>query len=78
MKLSEYLEHQGRGARSKLAAAIGAHRPDLSDWINGSRVVPAHRCLAIERATGGVVTRRDLRPQDWMKFWPELEVAAEA
>jgi len=29
-------------------------------------------CVAIERATGGVVTRKDLRPDDWWKIWPEL------
>lgn len=29
-------------------------------------------CVAIERATGGAVTRRDLRPDDWQDIWPEL------
>jgi len=27
---------------------------------------------AIERATNGQVTRRDLRPHDWRNIWPEL------
>jgi len=27
---------------------------------------------AIERATNGQVTRRDLRPLDWQAIWPEL------
>jgi len=27
---------------------------------------------AIERATNGQVTRRDLRPHDWRSIWPEL------
>jgi len=30
------------------------------------------KCVAIEVATGGVVNRRDLRPNDWWKIWPEL------
>lgn len=30
------------------------------------------RCVAIERVTGGAVTRRDLRPDDWWLIWPEL------
>jgi len=34
--------------------------------------VPIARCLAIERATSGAVTRRDLRPDDWQDIWPEL------
>lgn len=31
------------------------------------------RCVAIERATSGAVSRRDLRPLDWREIWPELE-----
>lgn len=35
--------------------------------------------MPIERATSGAVTRRDLRPLDWMDTWPELaQVAAPA
>lgn len=72
MKLSDYLESLERGAKAKLAAQIGAHASDLSDWISGSRPVPVHRCASIERATNGAVTRRDLRPDDWQQIWPEL------
>lgn len=34
--------------------------------------VPPIRCLAIESATGGIVSRSDLRPDDWQKIWPEF------
>lgn len=34
--------------------------------------IPAERCLAIERATGGQVTRADLRPDDYWLIWPDL------
>ena len=30
------------------------------------------RCVQIEQATDGAVTRRDLRPADWHLIWPEL------
>lgn len=30
----------------------------------------------IERITGGAVTRRDLRPYDWARVWPELADSA--
>lgn len=30
-------------------------------------------CSAIERASGGAVTRQDLRPHDWQDIWPELQ-----
>lgn len=72
MKLSEFLDSRQRGAKARLAAQIGAHASDLSDWISGSRPVPVHRCSSIECATDGAVTRRDLRPDDWHLIWPEL------
>lgn len=72
MNLSEYLKSQDRGAVIALAKAIGAHPPDVSNWSTGERPVPVHRALAIEQATKGVVTRRDLRPDDWHLIWPEL------
>ena len=72
MKLSEYLESKGRGAKAQLAADIGAYAPDVSSWVSGARPVPVYRCAAIERATGGAVTRKELRPDDWRLIWPEL------
>lgn len=72
MTLSEYLKAQGFGAGKRLAEAIGAPQPDVSDWANGHRPVPIARCVAIEKATEGQVSRRDLRPDDWQQFWPEL------
>lgn len=55
--------------------AIGAHASDLSDWVSGVRPVPVHRCVAIERATNGAVTRRDLRPDDCHLIWPDLAIS---
>ena len=39
--------------------------------------VPIVYCLAVEEAVGGAVTRRDLRPADWHRIWPELAQAKE-
>jgi DNA-binding transcriptional regulator YdaS (Cro superfamily) len=33
-------------------------------------------CVFIEEASGGKVTRRDLRPEDWQRMWPELRTQA--
>jgi DNA-binding transcriptional regulator YdaS (Cro superfamily) len=71
MKLQDYL-NQERGRSLALAKAIGSHAPDISKWADGSRPVPIERCVAIEQATGGAVTRKDLRPDDWQRIWPEL------
>jgi len=48
------------GGVSQLAAAIGAKQNVVSNWrIRGQ--VPSDRCIAIERATAGAVTRYELR-----------------
>jgi DNA-binding transcriptional regulator YdaS (Cro superfamily) len=49
------------GSVGKLADSIGLRQNVVSNWrLRGQ--VPAERCLAIEDATGGQVTRHDLRP----------------
>lgn len=63
------------GGREVLAAALGVSLAALGNWK--SRGVPIQRCVAIERLSGGVVTRRDLRPDDWREIWPELAESQE-
>lgn len=65
------------GGQSALADACGVSPQAVSQWIRGIRPVPIERCLPIERATNGAVTRRDLCPTDWMRIWPELAAAGE-
>ena len=72
MKLSRYLQNAGLGAASHLAKEIGSWPANVSDYGNGKREVPVIHCVLIEKATGGQVTRRDLRPKDWKLIWPEL------
>jgi DNA-binding transcriptional regulator YdaS (Cro superfamily) len=59
--------------QADLARAIGADPAQVHHWLNDLRPVPAIHCPAIERALSGKATRKDLRPDDWQKFWPELE-----
>lgn len=60
------------GGVGKLAAAIGVGQPVVSNWRARGTTPDAVHCVAIERATDGAVTRRDLRPDDWHLIWPEL------
>lgn len=60
------------GGVGKLAAAIGVGQPVVSNWRARGTTLDAVHCAAIERATKGAVTRRDLRPDDWHLIWPEL------
>lgn len=63
------------GSQSILAAKLGVTRGAVPQWRMSGRVVPIEHCVAIERLTAGAVTRRDLRPGDWHRIWPELVTA---
>jgi DNA-binding transcriptional regulator YdaS (Cro superfamily) len=71
MELKIWLSSE-RGRSLRLANELGVSPPMVSDWCTGKKAVPLDRCMPIERATGGVVTRKDLRPNDWQHIWPEL------
>lgn len=60
------------GSQAALAKALDLAPALIHQWRAGIRPVPVQHCLAIERATSGAVTRRDLRPDDWHLIWPEL------
>jgi len=54
------------GGLSALARLLGVAPPTVSQWASGVRPIPAERCPAIERATGGAVMCEELRPDvDW-------------
>lgn len=63
------------GSQAGLAKAIDVAPAIVHQWRSGVRPVPVQHCLAIERATNGAVTRRDLRPDDFHLIWPDLEPA---
>ena len=60
------------GSQARLASLVGVTPSAVNQWITGHRPVPIERCVAIEKATKGMVTRKDLRPGDWQTIWPEL------
>jgi len=49
------------GTQEALAAALGIRSPSISEWRKRGNV-PVERCVAIEQATNGAVTRYELRP----------------
>ncbi len=61
MNLAQYLAHD-RSRTVSLAAAMGNTPAAVRHWANGTRSVPATRCVDIEAATSGQVTRYELRP----------------
>lgn len=59
MDLHTYVETHGQ---APLARALDVTPGMVWQWKEGMRKVPADRVLAIETATGGQVTRYELRP----------------
>lgn len=76
MNLNEYLSSEGALSVSQLRERIGVKSDaQIRQWQHGyaDRRPSPEYCVAIEVATGGKVSRRDLRPDDWMRIWPELD-----
>lgn len=65
------------GGPSKLAAHLGVTPQAVCFWRDGDRRLPVEHCAVIEQVTGGAVTRKDLRPNDWASIWPELAEISE-
>lgn len=62
MELTKYMADLPRGGRKQLALRLGVSPSYLSRLASGDRAITAERCLQIEAATDGIVTRFDLRP----------------
>lgn len=78
MKLLDYVNNGERGGQTRLAKALGVPVVTISHWANSVRPIPIFWCATIEIATEGAVTRKDLRPDDWGRIWPELSDKAVA
>lgn len=50
------------GGVTALARLLNVTVPTVSEWTRARRPVPSTRCIAIERAVNGKVTRYQLRP----------------
>ena len=60
------------GGQSALARIISVTPPTVNQWICEKRSVSARLAVAIEGATSGKVSRKDLRPNDFHLIWPEM------
>jgi DNA-binding transcriptional regulator YdaS (Cro superfamily) len=50
------------GSQSALARAVGKSQPAIYKWTHGKSLPTWQNAIAIERATGGRVTRHEVRP----------------
>lgn len=62
MKLKQYLKKTGTTQR-QFAVRMGVTQGLVNQWISGLTKVGPERALEIEKATAGMVTRRELCPQ---------------
>jgi len=77
MDLNSYLNRDNASSAAALARDVGVSPALVYQWRTGRRPVPVEHCAAIERFTVGEVSRRDLRPDDWQRIWPELATQAQ-
>ena len=68
----------GRGRRTSLARHLAVVPSFVHKMASGEKPVPLEHAATIETFTSGEVTRKDLRPNDWQRIWPELADQASA
>jgi len=71
MDLKTYISGE-RGRSAALAERLRVSRSYLSQLAYGKAPLSPERCVDIWRETDGLVTRQELRPNDWQRIWPEL------
>lgn len=62
MTLAEYFKSDIRGAKAEMAEHLKITPTWISLVISGRRKASPVLALALEKATGGLVTRQELRP----------------
>jgi DNA-binding transcriptional regulator YdaS (Cro superfamily) len=62
LTLTEYFSTEPLGAKVEMAMYLGVSATWLSMLIHGRRLASAKLCVQIEKATQGLVTRKELRP----------------
>ena len=65
------------GSQLNLARQLQVTPVTVNQWLRpagakNARPIPPKQCVRIEQVTGGAVTRKDLRPDDYREIWPEL------
>ena len=68
----DYLNTLPEPDRELLCRRIGTSIGYVRKATSAKQLPEPARCVDIERETFGAVTRRDLRPNDWRRIWPEL------
>lgn len=75
MRMKEFIERAAKavGSQTKLGEALGVTQQNISYWKGAG--IPVEYGAAIELATHAAVTRKEMWPDSWQKYWPELAQA---
>lgn len=65
--IRRYIDRHGVQEASK---RLGVSIPALYAWANGTRRISGDRAVELERASGGELTRDDLRPDLYTGYLP--------
>lgn len=71
--LSEFMAGLTPAEKKQFAANCGTTINYLRKVMSTGKSVGPELCAQIEVNSGGVVSRKSLRPENWQKIWPELE-----
>ena len=72
MQLLKTWLSEEKGRASRLAKELGVPYSFVHKMSVGIKSIPIAHAAQVERITGGAVTRKAIRPDDWAVIWPEL------
>jgi len=72
MDLKTYLSNLPEPEREPFAKKCGTTAGHLRNVMYGYKPCAPEYAVAIEKETGGAVSRQELRPDDFWRFWPDL------
>lgn len=70
MNLKTYLKRK-RLTQAAFAKEVGVTQGAVWQWITDKQQISAEKAILVERATGGMVPRHEMRPD----LWPTRESA---
>lgn len=71
-QLKNFLKPMPMAERRTFARRCGTTYAFLRNIMYGQRLPGEKLCVALERESGGAVTRQSMRRDDWHLIWPEL------
>jgi len=72
MELKKYFFDLAPSERISFADSVGTTARHLANVAYGYKPLDEKVCVAVEQKTNKIVTRQELRPNDWHLIWPEL------